>query len=65
MHTCPSAIVVPLATHREAVEIVTHPEDHHDRPGLRLIAWAHLMTRRGRSVRWSRLRADQRERGMI
>lgn len=63
MSTAP--IVLPLARAADALRVVTDPAAHHDRPGLRLIAWATLMRRRGRTMCQRRVREDQRARGMI
>ncbi|WP_068115273.1 hypothetical protein [Tropicimonas marinistellae] len=65
MNTCPTRISLPLATRAEALAVVTRPERHHDRPGLRLVAWAHLMRERGHRMHQLRVRTEQRARGMI
>ena len=44
----------------EALQIVTDPERVQRRYALRILAWAHLMGARGKSVRQTQLAADAR-----
>lgn len=65
--TCPRVIRFPLAVPPptqldSAMAIARHPEEVHDRPFLRRLAWSTLMAARGQSVNQTRL--AQLQRGM-
>lgn len=47
----------PFTTHviSDALHIVNHPEEFHDRPSLRTHAWAALKSARGQTIRQANL----------
>tara|TARA_R110000850_G_scaffold275758_1_gene415705 strand:- start:3637 stop:4104 length:468 start_codon:yes stop_codon:yes gene_type:complete len=66
--TCPRVIQFPLAVPPpaqlgNAMAIASHPEEVHDRPILRRLAWSTLMAARGNRVNQTRLAKLQR--GMV
>jgi hypothetical protein len=66
--TCPRVIRFPLAVPPptqldNAMAIASHPEEVHDRPLLRRLAWSTLMAARGNRVNQTRLAKLQR--GMV